>query len=191
MGLARKEVKRKRLRAWSRFLENKSEKRQVELIEVYRPMVEWMAWKDYGWRGDLEDVKATGMLGVFEATQKIDVKRVRSVDAYVSMLARSRMINYIQRMWNRDEILPDTVLMEKFDAAIEGNVSSFLDEKLDIEEAMMKHLSSRERLVLKLRFWGGWQQTEIAELLKCTKPNVWYIEKQALAKIEHDCYTAA
>lgn len=185
MGLARREVKQKRLRAWSQFLGDRTEKTQVELIEVYRPMVEWMAWKDYGWRGDLEDIKATGMLGVFEATQKIDVKRVKSVDAYVSMLARSRMINYVQKMWNRDETLPDVVLQEKFEMAIESD----FDLSIDIEEAMMKHLSSKERLVLKLRFWGGWQQTEIAELLKCTKPNVWYIEKQALAKIKHDCYT--
>jgi RNA polymerase sigma factor (sigma-70 family) len=179
-------AKVKRLAAWSRFLERRAERAQVELIELYEPMVGYMSWRDYGTRGDLEDIKANGMLGVFEATQKIDVKRVKDVDAYVSMVARSRMINYVQRAMHRDVIVQD----EKIEQMIEEQMEGDADLSIDISEGIGK-LPAKERLVLKLRFWGGWHQKEIAELLKCSTPNVWYIEKQALAHLDSACYTAA
>jgi RNA polymerase sigma factor (sigma-70 family) len=179
-------AKVKRLAAWSRFLERRAERAQVELIELYEPMVGYMSWRDYGTRGDLEDIKANGMLGVFEATQKIDIKRVKDVDAYVSMVARSRMINYVQRAMHRDVIVQD----EKIEQMIEEQMEGDADLSIDISEGIGK-LPAKERLVLKLRFWGGWQQKEIAELLKCSTPNVWYIEKQALAHLDSECYTAA
>jgi RNA polymerase sigma factor (sigma-70 family) len=180
-------AKVKRLAAWSRFLERRAERAQVELIELYEPMVGYMSWRDYGTRGDLEDIKANGMLGVFEATQKIDVKRVKDVDAYVSMVARSRMINYVQKRAMKP---PDVIVQdEKIEQMIEEQMEGDADLSIDISEGMMESIPAKERLVLKLRFWGGWHQKEIAELLKCSTPNVWYIEKQALAHLDSACYT--
>lgn len=143
-------------------------------------MIEWMAWHDYGQRTDLEDVQEVGMLGVLEATQKIDITRVKSVDAYVAMVARSRMINYMQKMWNRDEILPDETIMLAMERALEENV-----ELAMTMEDELGNLSPKERLVLKLRFWEDRELKDIAVILKCSTPNVWYIEKRALAKLAH------
>lgn len=176
----RREFKANRLNAWKKFYASgKAERETGELVEVYRPMITGMARRDYNWRGDLEDIIGNGMLGVYEATQKLDIKRVKSVDAYVAMLARSRMIQYVQKMWNRDVNIPDEVLQEKYETFMEKDI----DLAMDIEHALDK-LPPREQLVLKLRFWSGWQLKEIAELLKCTKVNVWFIEKSALAKVE-------
>lgn len=176
----RRGFKKTRLKAWSNYYASgKAERQTGELVEVYRPMITGMARKDWRWRGDLEDIIDNGMLGVFEATQKLDIKRVKSVDAYVAMIARSRMISYVQKMWNRDVNITDEVLQEKYETFMENDI----DLSMDIERALHK-LPAREQLVLKLRFWSGWRLVDVAELLKCTKVNVWFIEKSALAKIE-------
>ena len=44
-------------------------------------------------------------------------------------------------------------------------------------------LSDKERLVLKLRFWEDLELKDIAKILNCSAPNVWYHEKRALAKL--------
>lgn len=180
----RARVKEARRKAWSRFLSDRSERNQVDLIEIYRPMVIWMAWMRWPMRNDREEIEDIGMLGVYEATQKMDVKKVKSVDAYVAMVAKARMINFCQKMMHRDQILDPSMFSERIEQVMELDI----DLAMDIGDAL-EHLSPKERLVLKLRFWGGWQMKEIAELLKCSTPNVWYIEKQGLAKLDPACYT--
>jgi len=162
----------------------------AELVGSYARPVEKMATSDYWGRSDLEDVAACGMMGVFEAVRKMDVRRVKSVDAWVYMVARSRMRQYVERASQRTVALYDhrptpleedkqnplvtklNEAMEDHDLALRATVNG---------EAM--RLRGRERLVLALRFWGGWQLKEIAELLDCSTPNVWYIERRALEKV--------
>lgn len=153
--LDRAAVKKKRLKAWSRFLSDKTERRQVELVEMYRPMIEWMAWNDYNWRTDLEDIAECGMLGVLEATEKIDVKKVKSVDAYVAMVARSRMMNYIQKRWNEEpmEHTTITLLMEKalwqnLDIDLQVDLGMALRETVELPE-LSERLSDYKPLVME------------------------------------------
>jgi len=145
-------------------------------------MVGFMAWADWGLTRSgphLEDIIDAGMLGVVEATQKLDISRVKNVDAYVAMVVRGRMINWCARVMHRDYNIGDTIITDKLEQAMEEDV----DLKMDVQNEIHK-LKSREQLVISLRYFSGWQLKEIAELLKCTTPNVWYIEKQALAKLQ-------
>ena len=179
----------------------------IHLIDSYQSMVGFMAQTDWGWRDDLEDIIDVGMIAVWEATQKIDIDRVRSSDAYVAMVVRGRMRNYCAKMMHRDTPIGNIPVENQIDGKVPGNddlsihsesLSKYvqpaenvdlnrrppdLDLKIDVAN-LLKDLSVKERLVLRLRFWEGWTQPEIAERLKCTKENVWYIEKQALARLK-------
>jgi RNA polymerase sigma factor (sigma-70 family) len=141
-------------------------------------MISYIIWADWGYRQDKEEIEDVGMFGVFKAIETIDASRVKSIDAYVSMVARSHMIHYTRRMMHRDIPWEPTEISGKIDRGMEED----LDLRMDVIDEIQK-LRGRERVVLMLRFFGGWQQKEIAELLDCTTPNVWYIEKRALSKL--------
>ena len=54
--------------------------------------------------------------------------------------------------------------------------------RLDLEEAM-RCLTERERTILRLRYWHGWTQQEVAEALGMTRIGVLKAEKRALARL--------
>ena len=54
--------------------------------------------------------------------------------------------------------------------------------RLDLEEAM-RCLTERERLILRLRFWHGWTQKEVAQALGMTRYGLQLAEKRALARL--------
>jgi len=54
--------------------------------------------------------------------------------------------------------------------------------RLDLEEAM-RCLTERERLILRLRFWHGWTQKEVAEALGMSQRALARHEARALDKL--------
>jgi RNA polymerase sigma factor (sigma-70 family) len=54
--------------------------------------------------------------------------------------------------------------------------------RLDLEEAMWC-LTERERTILRLRYWHGWTQKEVAEALGMTERGLQYAEKRALTRL--------
>jgi RNA polymerase sporulation-specific sigma factor len=53
--------------------------------------------------------------------------------------------------------------------------------RLDLEEAM-RCLTERERLILRLRYWHGWTQKEVAQALGMMERGLQYAGKRALAR---------
>jgi RNA polymerase sigma factor (sigma-70 family) len=174
------EFKAARLRAWSRYLTDKSDKNLENLLRAYEPMIGYIAHDKFGGykHVDLDDIKQWGMIGVLTAIRRFNPKKVRSADAYVAMVAKGRMYNYFDLMHNR--VFEKA---EEFNPDIGGVFERDLDAILDLRQDLCK-LTSREYTVIILRYGAGWQLQEIADHLNCTKPNVWYIEKQALKKLK-------
>ena len=55
--------------------------------------------------------------------------------------------------------------------------------RLDLEEAM-RCLTERERTILRLRYWHGWTQKEVAQALGMPRRTLAYAEERALEKIK-------
>lgn len=142
----------------------------------YKPMVGYIAFDRYRSYPhiDMEDIVSEGMIGVLQAIRGIDFEKVKSVDAWVALCAKRKMINFVNHSQNRL-----TEALEDWNTGQEE-----IDYDLPIYVAdLLKHLEKREQLVLRLRYFKGWQQKEIAKALGCSVPNVWYIEQQALKKL--------
>jgi RNA polymerase sigma factor (sigma-70 family) len=56
--------------------------------------------------------------------------------------------------------------------------------RLDLEEAM-RCLTERERTILRLRYWHGWTQKEVAQALGIGQSGLCRLESRALAKLRH------
>jgi RNA polymerase sigma factor (sigma-70 family) len=54
--------------------------------------------------------------------------------------------------------------------------------RLDLEEAM-RCLTERERLILRLRFWHGWTQKEVAEVLGMNLSTLKHLEACILFRL--------
>jgi RNA polymerase sporulation-specific sigma factor len=54
--------------------------------------------------------------------------------------------------------------------------------RLDLEEAM-RCLTERERTILRLRYWHGWTQKEVAEALGLPRRTLAYAEECAIERL--------
>lgn len=174
--MERADFKAARLRAWSSYLENRTPKNLENLLRVYEPMVGYIAYERHRPypHVDVDDVKQIGMIALAEAIERMKTQKVRSIDAWLSLVIRGRIDNYLRLSQNR-YCAP---LDEEMEVTAVDNLS-----RIEIRGAV-KALNPHERKVIYLRYWQGWQLKEIAEEMGCTKENVWYIEKQAFKKLK-------
>lgn len=175
--MERSEFKAARLRAWSSYLENRSAANLDNLLRVYEPMVGYIAHERHRRYShlDLDDVKQIGMIALAEAIERMKVQKVKSIDAWLSMVIKGRIDNHLGLSQNR-YCAP---LDEDMEASAVDDLS-----RIEIRTAI-KALNPRERKVIYLRYWQGWQLKEIAEEMGCSLNNVVVCEREALNKLRY------
>lgn len=64
---------------------------------------------------------------------------------------------------------------------------SFDFENQEFVSLLLTKLTEKERQIVKLHLWGGWQLLEISQLLNMSYTNVKYLWHHALEKLKHYC----
>jgi RNA polymerase sigma-70 factor (sigma-E family) len=129
-----------------------------------------LAWLLTGSRAVAEDVVHDAMAAVYG--------RFAGVDAPGAYLRRA-VVN-AARSWQRDERRRReriTLLTERLPALDCG------DEEL---VAAVGGLPYRQRVVIVARYWGGWSEAEIAEMLGCRPGTVKSLASRALNRLRKD-----
>ncbi len=79
------------------------------MVFSYMSSIGYIAWERY--REDQEDMFQWGMIGVLKGIRTIDIKRVKSPDAWIFLNARSMMANHKPKRENLESLdaeLPDS-----------------------------------------------------------------------------------
>jgi RNA polymerase sigma factor (sigma-70 family) len=129
-----------------------------------------LAWLLTGSRAVAEDVVHDAMAAVYRRLAGVDVP-----GAYL----RRAVVNSA-RSWQRDERRRQeriTLLAERQPVLAAGD-----DELI----AAVGGLPYRQRVVIVARYWGGWSETEIAEMLGCRPGTVKSLASRALNQLRKD-----
>lgn len=114
-----------------------------------------------------EDVVQDAMAGVYREFARIDAP-----DAYL----RRSVVN-LSRTWVRDERRhrDRASMLERERPALDPADSELL--------AIVQGLPYRQRVVIIARYWGGWSEREIAQMLGCRKGTVKSLASRALDRL--------
>lgn len=166
-------------KAWNNYLQNRSDKNFSELLSAYAETIKSIAFGNWGWSKDQDDLLQVGKLAVWQAAKSLNIKRVKSVDAFVSLCIRRKMSNYMALMQHRTDPLDERIV----NIEIEKNPLAYSSGNLTQVTNSLKKLPEKEKTVMFLRYVAGWELKEIGDYLGCTAPNVCYIERRALGKL--------
>jgi RNA polymerase sigma factor (sigma-70 family) len=179
-GITAPKFMSKKERAWSNYLRNRSEKTLSELLSAYAETIKSIAFGNWGWSKDQDDLQQVGKVAVWQAAKSLDLKKVKSADAFVSLVIRRKMSNYMALMQHRTKPLDERIVKTE----IENNPFSYTPDNLQNITDSLKILPEKEKTVMFLRYVAGWELKEIGNYLGCSAPNCVYIEKQAIKKLK-------
>jgi RNA polymerase sigma factor (sigma-70 family) len=117
-----------------------------------------------------EDVVQDAMAGVYRGFARIDAP-----DAYL----RRSVVN-LSRTWVRDEHRhrDRASRLERERPVLDAADSELL--------GIVQGLPYRQRVVIVARYWGGWSEREIAQMLGCRKGTVKSLASRALERLRQE-----
>ena len=149
---------------------------------------------------DYDDLYSEGVIGLINAVDSFDVSKGNKFSTYAFWCIYYNIINYLERVKNKYNVLSLDVEYEFFDKI--SFISMIEDESVDIEGDIIKleeykiidkllervKLSDRDRFIVLLHygFYNGrvYSRHELAKLFNMTHQNVSLIIKNFLSKIE-------
>lgn len=173
---------------------------KLKLIEHNLRLVAHIAKKYTNTGHDMDDLISIGTVGLIKAVNTYDRSRQKPLAAYSAKCIENEILMLLRANKKRrndvslqDPIGTDSEGNELTLSDILGNEDISLDRVLmrmqgmHLPQEMTKHLTSRERLVLKLRYglWGGscLTQREVAGKLGISRSYVSRLEKHAIEQL--------
>lgn len=173
---------------------------KIKLIEHNLRLVAHIAKKYTNTGHDMDDLISIGTVGLIKAINTYDSKRQKPLAAYSAKCIENEILMLLRANKKRRN---DVSLQEPIGTDSEGNELTLSDilgnEDTSLERVLLrmqgarlpremaKHLTSRERLVLKLRYglWGGtcMTQREVAARLGISRSYVSRLEKHAIEQL--------
>jgi RNA polymerase sigma factor (sigma-70 family) len=129
-----------------------------------------LAWLLTASRAAAEDVVQDAMAGVYRGFARIDAP-----DAYL----RRSVVN-LSRTWVRDERRhrDRASMLERERPVLDAADRELLD--------IVQRLPYRQRVVIVARYWGGWSEREIAQMLGCRNGTVKSLAARALDRLRQE-----
>ena len=153
-----------RKQAWTHYFETGD---RAPLIKAYWDSIDYIAWARFP--KQREDMFQWGMIGLLKAIDKIDIERVKSVDAWVYLNVRGSMLNARQ--------FKTTVSLDDEENFIHPAV---FDE---YDEGLLDSLPKREALIVRLIHLENYKRTEVAKMFNLSSMRIGQLEKRALEKL--------
>jgi RNA polymerase sporulation-specific sigma factor len=163
-----------------------------QFIEDNLPLVNKIACKyvKANTMREFEDLFQIGCIGLIKAADKFDNTLGFKFSTYAYRLIEGEIINNVNR---KEEKTVDTIGIEEYVNGCEGQTieDTLKDESIgeyefiedDAFRMLLKGLSEKQSLVIKLRFDDGLAQLEVSEILGVTKQRISELEKIAINKL--------
>jgi RNA polymerase sigma factor (sigma-70 family) len=161
-------MRKERQRAWQTYF-NTGDK--DPLVRAYQKSIEYMVWDMFN--GD-EDMVQVGLMGLLKAIDRLDISRVKSVDAWVFLNVRGTMLN--ARKFKKHVSLDNFYdANEPYEIEIEED----FDTPVYVQN-LLKRLPKRESLILRLIYFHDWKRTEVGKLLGVSSMRIGQLEQRSL-----------
>jgi RNA polymerase sigma-70 factor, ECF subfamily len=139
-----------------------------EVYDLYADKLYGFLLKRSGHKETAEDLVSHTFIKLLESLPKLEYKNV-SLGAWLYQVASNALIDHYRKASTKRDTQLDT---DEWDPPSEDNPAWTAEIKFDSEKIreVMLELSERDQKVLDLKFFGGYEIVEIAELLQVS-PN--------------------
>ena len=155
------------------------------LYDRYSALVYTMAYRILGSAEEAEDVTQETFLELWRQVERYQPER-GSLSNFLVTVARSRALDRVRSRGSRARFLQRwSPVLSQAGSGPSPLDSVEMDERSQLVQAALGHLSERERQVLEIAYYDGLSQSEIAERLAIPLGTVKSRSRQALKKLRH------
>jgi len=162
-----------RHRAWQVYFETGD---REPLCRAYEKSIQYIAYDRF--RDQYEDMTQVGMMGLLKAIERLDLSRVKSLDAWVFLNVRGMMLN-VTRPKPTESL---DFMIEQFG---EGSFLSLVaDDANDVyANDLLDALPDREAFIIRAIHLMKYNRREVGRLLNLSSMRIGQLEQRGLATL--------
>lgn len=147
---------------------------------AYKNSIEYMAIDKFPGLKDHEDMIQIGYMGLLKAIDRLDISRVKSVDAWVYLNVRGAMLNAFAvksqfRRRNHDSLENYYGIDEPYEIPMEIEF-----DNPAYADLLLKRLPEREAFIIRSIYFDDLKRTEVAKEMGVSSMRVGQLEQRAL-----------
>lgn len=127
---------------------------------------------------DTEDIVSDVFMKVSSYIDKFDPSKA-SLSTWIFTITRNTICDYYRRTGSRPSRIDDIN-----DVSIAEGKNQFVEENLESLHAALSKLSEKERDLIILRFYYGYEPAEIAEMMSLSYSNICVMQHRAIEKLK-------
>ena len=158
-----------------------NEARLTSLYDEYYNKIAHYAFVRIGDRTEAEDLAGEVFLKALESLKSYEERGV-PMQAWLFRIAHNLVVDHLRKVTKRKTVSIDTVQVE---AEAEADPAVLADRNIELEKVAgaMEQLTTEQREVLRLRFFGGLTSKEAGSILKKSDGAVREMQRAAVEKL--------
>jgi len=156
-----------------------NEARLISLYDEYYNKIAHYAFVRIGDRTEAEDLAGEVFLKALESLKSYEERGI-PMQAWLFRIAHNLVVDHLRKAAKRKTVSIDTVQIEA-----EADPVALADRNIELEKVAgaMEQLTSEQREVLRLRFFGGLTSKEAGSILKKSDGAVREMQRAAVEKL--------